>query len=408
MNQLSAEFFINNRARLRQVFTGTAPIVISGNYLLQQSADQTYPFVQDSNFWYVSGLDEPGLTLVIDGDKEYIIAPEISKSREIFDGGMNYDHLRKISGIETVLSYEEGWKTLGKKLAKVKHVATISPASSYIKSMLMYTSPAKASLLEQIKEQNNDLEFIDLRKFFTALRSIKTLEEIEQIIQATNATAKLYKVIQKAFLKANNEADIMAEASKFAIKTGSRFAYTPIVAGGKNAVTLHYNHNNFNLDDKDFLLVDAGLTSSRYCADITRTVVKNPTKRQKAVYDAVISVQDYAVSLLRPGIILKDYEQKVHDFMGEKLRELGLIKTISPETVGEFYPHSTSHFLGIDTHDEGDYELPLEPGMVLTVEPGIYIKQENIGIRIEDDVLITKNGCKVLSKQIKKDITKFA
>ena len=173
------------------------------------------------------------------------------------------------------------------------------------------------------------------------------------------------------------------------------------MASDLNATTIHYTDNNEPLKNKNFILIDGGAEVENYVADISRTYfIKTPTKRQKAVYTAVKEVQEYAINLLGPGVILKNYEKLVEAYMGEKLRELGLIKTISSENVRKFFPHGTTHFLGLDAHDSGDYERPLEPGMVLTVEPGIYIPKEKIGIRIEDDFLVTEDGLKNLSQKV--------
>jgi Xaa-Pro aminopeptidase len=138
-----------------------------------------------------------------------------------------------------------------------------------------------------------------------------------------------------------------------------------------------------------------------YAADITRTYfLKEPTKRQHAIYDAVMEVAAFARGNLKPGVTIKDNEKLVEDFMGEKLRELGLIKSITHENVRKYYTHACSHHLGLDTHDVGDYSQPLVPGMVLTVEPGIYIPEENFGVRVEDDVLVTKNGIEILTRHL--------
>lgn len=405
---LSPDFFKNNRLKLRELFSGTAPIIISGNYLMQKSADSAYEFVQDSNFWYLTGLNEPGLTLVMDGDKEYIIAPKHDLVRAVFEGELNRAKIIEISGIETLHETDEGWKTIGKKLAKSKHAATIQPSPVYIESMTMFTSPTKLKTVEKIKEHNPDIDLIDLRKILSSMRSVKQPKEIEYMRQAIKHTAKLYKTIEKVRTKSINENQIMAEISKYIVLNNLEFAYTPIIASGKNALILHYTQNNSGIDQKDFLLLDVAAKYGGYCTDVTRTVVNVPSKRQQNVYTTTLAVQDFAISLLKPGVLLEDYEQKIHEFMGEKLRELGLIKSISKETVREFYPHSTSHFLGIDPHDPGDYKTVLQPGMVLTVEPGIYINVENIGVRIEDVVLITESGCEVMTASIKKDISKLA
>jgi Xaa-Pro aminopeptidase len=156
------------------------------------------------------------------------------------------------------------------------------------------------------------------------------------------------------------------------------------------------------LEGVRYLYIDTGAEVEHYAADITRTYfLKPPNKRERAVYQAVKDVHDYALSHLKPGITLRESEDNVSHYMGEKLRELGLIKTVDKEHIKRYFGHLCSHFLGLDVHDVGDYDRPLQPGMVLTVEPGIYIKPEGLGVRIEDDVLITEKGCKVLSAKLK-------
>jgi Xaa-Pro aminopeptidase len=161
---------------------------------------------------------------------------------------------------------------------------------------------------------------------------------------------------------------------------------------------MHHTNNDGALTKGDFVVIDVGAEWNHYSADITRTVcLGEPTRRQETVYNAVDAVQKFAFSLIKPGLNFREYEMKIAEFMGEKLRELGLIKTISDENVRKYFPHATSHFLGLDTHDAGDYERPLEAGAVITVEPGIYIPEEGIGVRIEDDVLVTSAGIEILS-----------
>ncbi len=405
---IDSQFFVDNRNRLRENFPGKAPIVITAFGLLQKGADIEYDFSQDSNFWFLTGLNEPEFTLVIDDDKEYIILAEANQHVEVFSGRMTPEQVARISGINTTFTYDEGWKQLKKRLAKAKHVATLSPSPKYIKSLQMYTNPARASLVSKIKNISQDIEFIDLKTNFSAIRSVKAAKELEIIKNSISATAALYKKMQKSWNKASKESDILADASQLIIKNNWQFAYTPIIASGQNAITLHYIDNDADLSDDELLLIDAGVKTNGYCADITRSVCKNPSSRMISVYEAVLASQNYAISLLKPGVILKTYEQAVRQYIGEKLRELGLIKTIDDESLAKYYPHSTSHFLGIDTHDMGNYDQPLAPGMVLTVEPGIYIREEGIGIRLEDDILITDIGNQNLSEKIVKDITRLA
>lgn len=401
---LSAAFFSANRKRLREVFGGTAPIVIAGNGLLQKSADAVYPFTQDSNFWYLTGISEPNLLLVLDGGKEYIITPQEDATRTIFDGKSDTVVLSKISGIETWLEYNAGWDRLSRRLKKVKHLATLQPASHFIDSLGMYTNPARAALIAKVEAINSDLDLIDLRSQLSSMRAVKQPEELQQIKQAVSQTVKMFQVVGKKLPRANSEHELMTELEKWRVSHSAEYAYDPIIASGSNALTLHYHANDARYRQDSFLLLDIGARTGGYCADVTRTVVQKPTKRQKAVYDAVLSVHTFACSLLKPGTSLATYEQAVMQYMGEKLRELGLIRTIHKESIRGYYPHATSHFIGIDTHDVGDHEMPLSAGMVLSVEPGIYIADENIAVRLEDMIVITENGNENLTSQIIKKV----
>src|SRR3989344_4246705 len=392
----TAEFFRENRRKLRALFTGKAPIVLTANGLLQRGGDSTYPFRQDSNFWYLTGIDAPDIVLVMDKEKEYLIMPDRAKTREVFDGTLSKQTLSIRSGIKTLVSEKEGWRQLSARLKKVKHVATVAAAKSYVDQHGFYANPARSKLIKTIKILNPEVEFLDLGRHFVRLRIIKQEPEIQAIRRATEITLKTLKQTSKNLAKYKYEYEVEAELTRAIRGQGAPgHAYQPIVASGLNACQLYYV-NNSAIIGRGPLLIDAGAEVEHCCAAITRTYpAREFTKRQRDIYQAVEEVQQFALSHLKPGVLPKSYEQAVHHFMGEKLRELGLIKTISKDSVHKYYPHSTSHFLGLDVHDVGDYERPLEPGMVLTVEPGIYVPKEGIGIRIEDDVLITSSGIEV-------------
>jgi Xaa-Pro aminopeptidase len=408
-SHFSSQFFINNRQRLRELFLGKAPVVITANGLLQRGGDTTFPFAQDANFWYLTGIDEPDVILVMDQSKEYLIVPQRSAIRAAFDGAIPTDALSKRSGIKTILGSKQGWDQLSSRLKKVKHVATLAGPAPYIETHGFYSNPARVHLRTRLTDINPDIKLLDLSPHLMSMRMVKRSEEISAIQQAIDITISSIKQATKANklktygyeyqLQAEVEANMRASGA-------SGPAFPTIVAGGARACTLHNVANDGRLKKSELLIIDVGAEVEHYAADITRTIsLSKPTKRQRAVYEAVREVQAYALGLLKPGIELKTYEQNVHHFMGEKLRELGLIKSINNARVRQFYPHGTSHFMGLNVHDVGDYRLPLEPGMVLTVEPGIYIKKEGIGIRIEDDVLITNKGAKVLSSKLPRDLT---
>lgn len=407
--RFTSEFFVGNRRRLRELFTGTAPIIVTANGLLQRGGDSPYKFAQDASFWYLTGIDEPDLILVLDKDREFLIVPGRSSIRETFDGSVSQAELSRRSGIEAIYDDLEGWEQITKRLKKVRHVATLTVPPAYVERYGLYVNPARAALVQRLKEVNNDLELLDISAHLTRLRMIKQPVEIAAIQTAINITAATIKQACKPgkLSKYSYEYELEAEISRgFRQRGASGHGFEPIVASGAQACMLHNISNNGQLSADELIVVDIGAEVEHYSADITRTLaLGQPSRRQQTVHAAVLDVQNFAFDQLKPGTIMKDYEQKIEHYMGEKLRELGLIKSISHEAVREFYPHATSHFLGLNVHDIGDYEQPLEPGIVLTVEPGIYIPAEGMGIRIEDDILITEKGIKNLSAKLSRDLS---
>ena len=399
----TSEFFAGNRARLRELFSGTAPIVIAASSVLQKSADTAYPFTQDKNFWYLTGCNLADAVLVIDKDKEYIILPPRSDYQDVFDGRIDSEELVRISGVSTIVSNKEGWKQLGIRLKKVKHVATISPAPQYLDVYGMYSNPARAQLVQKMKLENTSLELLDIRDHLARLRSVKQPIEIAAIKEAIAITAQgLKEVTRPSKLgKYTYEYEIEADLTRAFRKQNSRHAFDPIIASGSRACTLHNSDLSGTLLSDELIQFDVGAEVNGYAADISRVYASNEfSPRQQSVYAAVLDVQQYALTLLKPGVLLREYEQAVVQYMGEKLRELNLIKTIDEDEVRRYYPHASSHFLGLDVHDIGMYDRPLEPGMVVTCEPGIYIEQEALGVRIEDDILITETGNENLSSSL--------
>ena len=407
-HNVQKRFHRNNRKKLLQSLSAAGEdlglIVITGNSYVQASADRALPFEQDSNFFYLTGITESGVLLVIVRGKEYLVVSERSEVRKAFEGEVDFEALSAVSGIETIYGEEEAWPQIIKRVKKEKRVGVLMPAESYIAAIDMHTNPSRARLVERLQAARKSVGLIDLRTHLVILRMTKTKYEIRMIQQAIRHTQKLLTIIESKRERVVKENDLLAEITRYMIKHQLEYAYEPIIASGINAVTLHYSKNNNFIDKKGLLLLDIGLKYNGYSADITRTISYSPNKRQRQVYDAVLAVQNHAIALLKPGITVKAYEEDILHFMGEKLRELGLIRSISKESVRQFYPHATSHFLGIDVHDSGDYERQLEPGMILTVEPGIYIKEENIGIRIEDDVLITADGNLVLTNKLPRNL----
>lgn len=407
---LGSDFFAGNRERLRQLFTGTAPVVVTANGRLQRAGDEAYSFHQDRSFWYLTGIDVPDVVLVMDKGREYLIVPEREAVRVAFEGAVDNELLTRQSGIKEIVGSKEGWKLLESRLKKVQHVATLAASPKYFDTFGLYTNPARAELIQRMKEVNPAVELLDLRKHLARMRMVKQPVELEALQQAIDITVESLKEITKPVKLSSYAYEYELEADifrGFRRRGADGHAFTPIVAGGLRATALHYDANNAALASDELVVLDVGASFDHYAADITRTVSLNgkPSRRQQQVYEAVCQAQDYAFSLLKPGVHLREYEKALEAFVGEKLRELGLIQSITSEAVrSQYFPHATSHFLGLDTHDSGDYDEPLKVGTVLTVEPGIYIKEESLGIRIEDDVLITEDGCEVLSKKLPRQL----
>ena len=245
-------------------------------------------------------------------------------------------------------------------------------------------------------------EFERLAPIIYRNRTIKSAAELQAICDACHITEQGFRNILDVVQPGVWEYEVEAEYLYNFVRNRSRgFAYTPIIAGGGNACVLHYIENNKQLKDGDLLLMDVGAEYGNYNADMTRTIPVNGrfTKRQRAVYDAVLRVKNKATDILRPGITIPEYHKEVGLFMEEELVELGLIdktdiKNQNPDwpAYKKYFMHGTSHHLGLDVHDYASVFDPVAQGMVFTVEPGIYIREENIGVRIEDDILITEDG----------------
>lgn len=399
----SSAFFRHNRRQLQAKIGEDTPIAVTANGLIQRGADSTYPFAQDANFWYLSGINDPDVTLVIDGEREFLIAPLREGSRIVFEGQIDSKKLSSVSGVEDVVNEAAGWKRLDSILARSGKVATLSPAAAYIEQYGMYSNPARARFIDRLHKHSGDIELVDIRHTLAQLRMIKQPPELAAIKKAINiTTTTLKEVISKPYGTYEYEYQIEADISRgFRFLGSEGHAFEPIVSGGERACILHNFAAANKLKVPELVVMDVGASYCGYAADITRTIATGiPTKRQKEIYLAVKEAQEYAYSLLKPGVHLRGYESGVAKFIGNKLKELGITSNIKMETIRKYFPHATSHFLGLNVHDVGDYQKPLAAGVVITVEPGIYVPEEGIGVRLEDDVLITDSGIEILSRSL--------
>lgn len=404
------EFFKGNRKRLLELLPdANALVVITANGLQQRSADTTYPFTQDKNFWYLTGVDEPNVLLVMSKDSEYLIAPRSNAVRDTFDGALDHGALRENSGISDIMDFESGRTRLRAELIARRTVHTCAPFAGYDDRSGMYTQQSRSRLVSWARRAVSGIVVMDVRKELAQLRMVKQGVEIAAIEHAVRITTQTLAEVRTTEQLGSYAHEYELEAALtqgFRQRGAAGHAYEPIVASGSHATTLHYTANSGTLLHDSLTVVDVGAEFAHYAADITRTVLPGkPSERQVAVHAAVQAVQRYALSQIKPGMQFDAYERAVVLEMGLQLQQLGLIDDPKDaHSIRRYYPHATSHFLGLDVHDVGDYHAPLTPGVVLTCEPGIYIPEEGIGVRLEDDVVVTDEGCRNLSAHCSYDL----
>ena len=392
--------------------------VFNSNDIYPISSDSTLPFAQHRDIFYLSGIDQEESILLLFPDapepehREILFLKKTDDLIAIWEGQkLTKENATALSGIQTVYwleSFEKQFNALANK-AQLFYFNTNEHPRAKIETQTRedrFIKWAKAKFPNHPTAKSNLI--------LQRLRSVKDLEEIEQIQKAVNISEKGFRRVLPFIKPGIWEYEIEAEFAHEFLKNRSKgFAYTPIIASGKNSNVLHYIENNTQCQAGDLILMDVGAEFGNYASDLTRTVPVsgkfNP--RQRSVYEAVLRVENAAISLLKPGVLIKEYQQEVGKVMTDELMKLGLLdqKTLvnqDPDKPAykKYFMHGTSHHLGLDTHDYGPMDAPLQAHMVLTVEPGIYIPEEGFGIRIEDNVVIQTQGPPlVLTRNIPKD-----
>ncbi len=392
------KFYIANRLKI----VNSMPkglFVVAANYKMQSSNDSPFRFKQEANFWWLTGINQPDWLVIIDGlqNKSWLVNPNISDVHQVFYGSLQSDAAKKISGINKVISQDEATIIMN-DLSKKHNVVYTVGSTNNSKDFDFVLNPAQQKLHHKLESIFEDVQDCNLN--LAKLRAIKQPNEITEIKKAINLTVEAFNIVKQKLPKLEFEYQVEAEFSYYFRSNGADgHAFDPIVASGENACTLHYHENNSLLKNNNLMIMDIGAQIGGYSADISRTfAVGKPTKRQIAVHQAVQMAHQQIIDIIRPGLKIADYQKHVDVIMQSALRELNLLKT--PDDYHRYFPHSVSHGLGVDTHDSLGQPTEFLPGMVITVEPGIYIAQEGIGVRIEDDILITKTGCRNLSEAL--------
>lgn len=398
--------------RIQKIFDAmeqqSVAYVFSGD-AISKTADQHFPFQVNKNFFYLTHLNLHQSVLVLIKHKKedvMLFVPVRTKEKEKWEGILpNFEqiqHETQLSDIRDKATFEAFQTSLFTTLRDATY--------GELKHVYLDVARPERSCLEEVtfshelKTNYPELHIHALSHVFKTLRTIKTEDEIQTIKEAIHITHQgLNRLVNT--LKDNKEEHRLHASFLYELhKNQAKEAFDTIIASGKHATILHYVDNNDHIEQNALVLCDLGAQKNQYNADITRTYPASGvfTERQKQLYQLVLEVNQEMIEWIKPGKSFKDFKEVGKQLLAEKALKIGLIET--PEDISRYYYHGLGHHLGLDVHDPCDYDMVLQEGMVLTVEPGIYIEEERIGIRIEDDILVTNTGSINLSEAIPKTI----
>lgn len=413
-NTIDNSFFIKNRKRLCEKIKPGSIAIFFANYQMPRNGDQYHPYRQNSDFFYLTGIEQEKSILLIAPDaktkelKEVLFILRSNKELEIWEGHkLTVQEANEISGIDTIKFIEDFESVFHSLTCDAKYICSNVPELPKFNPEI---ASRDADYVTELKTKYPVHQFERLAPVMQKLRLIKSETEIILTKEAIRITGNAFNKVLKEIHPGMKEYEIEAIIAYEFIRDGALgHAYAPIVASGKNACILHYTENHNPCQKGELLLMDFGAEYANYSADLSRTIPVNGefTKRQHELYNACLRVFKYARSLMIPGTTINSFHKEVCKMWEEEHIKLSLYtKEDAKKYKGEnglwfeYYMHGTSHFMGLDVHDLGTKDTKFEPGMVLTCEPGIYIQKEGIGIRIENDILITKNGNLDLMKDI--------
>ena len=411
-SQINPNLFINNRKLLSAKLVENSIAIFNANDIMPTNSDGTMPFKQNSDLFWLSGVDQEESVLAIIKNnnlvQEILFLKETNEHIAIWEGSkLDKELAQKNSGVEKIYWLNQMDEVLNINIEKANKV--------YLNKNIHSRSTSEVETRDDrfrkiLTKKHPKKEIVEVAPIMHELRFIKSEIEIELMKHACDITEKglrrILPIIKPGIMEYQIEAELMHE---FLSNRSAGFAYQPIIGSGVDSCVLHYIDNNKMCKDGDILLMDFGAEYANYASDLTRTVPVNGrfSERQKNVYNAVHRVMKEATNMLRPGTDHKKMQQEVIKIMEEELINLGLfdkedVKRQDPSKpmYKKYFMHGTSHSLGLDVHDVGDTSTPMQPGMVFTCEPGIYIREEGIGIRLENDVLVTSGDPDDLMKNI--------
>jgi Xaa-Pro aminopeptidase len=411
---LDPQIFIQNRKRFVSKMQKNSIAIFVSNDEYPLNGDALHDFKQNTELYWLSGIEQEGSMVILFPDnpdpkfREVLVLVRPQELKEIWDGKrLRANEATTISGMKTIVWVD----VLDGILQQWIHLANaiyLDSNENDRKNNLLRTNEYR--FIDEMKARYPLHNFCRAATIMKVLRAVKTKEEVQVIQKAIDITEVAFRRLLQFIQPGVKEYEIEAEIyHSFLSQRATGVAYHSIIASGDNARTLHYTSNNNVCKDGELILMDFGAEYGGYCADLTRTVPVNGkfTKRQKQVYNACLHLHDYAKSILKPGISIVNYTDKVGEEATKQFLKIGLIsksdvknEDADNRAYRKYLYHGISHHLGIDVHDLGTRTAPITAGMVFTVEPGIYIKEEKMGVRIENNIWITKTGHQDLMKNI--------
>ena len=404
-DKIDNNLYINNRKNYLDKVNQNSTSVFVSNEFMPTNADETLHFVQNTNLLYLTGIDQEETFLILAPNfpdkkmREILFIKETSEEISIWEGNkLTKKEAQEISGIKTVMWNNNFENILNLILAESNEIYL--DKNEHIRSSTKIQTPQDRFILD-IQKRYSSHKIKRSYPILSDLRMIKDKTEINLIQKACEITEKGFRRILGYVEPDIWEFDIEAEFIHDFIKNRSKgFAYQPIIATGINACSLHYNENKTQCKSGELILMDVAAEYANYKSDMTRTIPVNGkfTNRQLEIYNAVLNVKNEATNILRPGISINDYHKEVGKIMESELIKIKLIDKVDVKNQDpknplfkKYFMHGTSHHIGLDVHDVGNFYVDLKPGNVFTVEPGIYIREEKIGVRLEDNILIGDN-----------------
>ena len=406
-NKISNTLFIKNRAHFCSKMKPNTIAVLTSNDVKHNNADDVMNFTQNNDLFYLSGIDQEETILVIYPDaykkenREILFIKETNEHTKIWDGEkLTKAQATEVSGIKRV-EWVQDFEMVLQYMAFESDGFYLGH-NEHLKRATKDQQTQQDRMIAWCKEKYPLHKYLRAAKITRELRQIKYEEEIKLIQKAVSISVESFKRVLKACKPNIKEYELEAELTYNLIKSGGeRHAFQPIVASGKNACALHYNTNDAVCNNGEMILLDFGVCYANYNSDTTRCFPVNGkfSDRQKEVYSSVLYCLKEGSKLLKPGVISSEYEQQMANLIETELIKLGVLDADevakqNPEKplYKKYFMHGTAHHIGLDVHDVGLYSRPFEVGMVLTCEPGIYIPEEGIGCRLENDYVITENG----------------